>query len=494
LLIDRIEAWERLVEDVPNGLLIGGEWRGAADGAELVVEDPGTGEPLCQVADARDVDAAAAMDAAADAQREWAKSPPGERADILLRTREALLGNAEDLARLITLEAGKPITESRAEVEYAADFFRWFAGEALRLDGYFKRAADGGARVLVMRQPVGPCYLITPWNFPMAMGARKIAPAIAAGCTMVIKPAQQTPLSTLALADLLTSCGLPSGVLNVVTTSSPAPVSATVISDPRLRKISFTGSTAVGRELIARSADQVLNVSMELGGNAAFLVFADADLDLAVDGALQAKMRNMGQSCTAANRIYVEAGIAGEFTSRLAERMSDLTVGHGSLEAVDVGPMIDDAQRSRLGELVNDALEHGAECVVGGNELGPPGYYFEPTVLTAPSGKARIWREELFGPVAPVAAFESEEEAIAKANATEHGLAAYVFTRDLERAFRVCEELESGLVGLNRGLVSNAGAPFGGVKASGIGREGGNEGIADYLETKYVAVGDGRGA
>ena len=485
---DRIETGKRIVELFPRRLLIAGEWRDAADGAELSVEDPGTAEPLCQVPDAGEEDAVAAMDAAAQAQRDWAKSPPGERAEVLQRTHVALTAHLEELALLITLETGKPIAESRAETEYAAEFFRWFAGEALRIDGYFKVAADGASRVLVMRQAVGPCYLITPWNFPMAMAARKIAPAIAAGCAMVIKPAEQTPLSTLALAELLMSCGLPPGVLNVVTTSSPASVSTALISDPRLRKISFTGSTEVGRGLIKQSADHVLNVSMELGGNSPFLVFADADLDLAIDGIRQAKMRNAGQSCTAANRIYVEEGLAEEFTHRLAALMANLTIGHGALEGVEVGPVIDELQRSRLRELVADALEYGAERVTGGKALGPPGYYFEPTVLNA-SSEARIWREEIVGPVAPVAVFDSEEEAISQANASDHGLAGYVFTRDLGRAFRVSEAFETGMVGLNRGLVSNPGAPFGGVKLSGIGREGGNEGIGEFLEPKYVAVG-----
>jgi succinate-semialdehyde dehydrogenase / glutarate-semialdehyde dehydrogenase len=486
---ERIEAWKGLVEDLPHLLLIGGEWREAVGGAELSIEDPGTGEHLCQVADAQEHDATAAIDAAARAQDEWAKSSPAERAEILERAHVAISGNAEELARVVTLEAGKPIAEARAEVEYAADFFRWFAGEALRIEGYFKLAADARSRVLVMRQPVGPCYLITPWNFPMAMAARKIAPAIAAGCTMVIKPAEQTPLSTLALADLLASGGLPPGVLNVVTTSSPAPVSAAVMADRRLRKISFTGSTEVGRMLIAQSAQHVLNVSMELGGNSPFLVFADADLDQAVSGALQAKMRNIGQSCTAANRFYVEESVAEEFTNRLAARMANLIIGHGAFEDVEVGPMIDRAQLSRLGELVADAVDEGAKCVVGGKQLAEPGYYFEPTVLTAPGGEARLWREEIFGPVAPVVPFASEEEAVPQANASEHGLAAYVFTRDVNRAFRVSEALETGIVGLNRGLVSNAGAPFGGMKASGIGREGGSEGIEAFLEPKYVALG-----
>jgi succinate-semialdehyde dehydrogenase/glutarate-semialdehyde dehydrogenase len=395
---------------------------------------------------------------------------------------------ADDLARLMTLEMGKALAESRGEIAYAAEFFRWFSGEALRLDGYYKTSGNGQSRVLVMRQPVGPCYFITPWNFPNAMGTRKIGPAIAAGCTMVVKPAQQTPLSMLALARVLDECGLPPGVLNVVTSTSSSEVSAPIIGDPRLRKLSFTGSTEVGRKLIAQAADQVLRVSMELGGNAPFLVFEDADLDAAVEGALLAKMRNVGEACTAANRFHVHESVAEEFARRLAERMAGMKVGHGTEDDVEVGPLIDEDQRDKVAELVDDAVAKGATCLTGGGRRDGEGYFFEPTVLSGVPDDARVLSEEIFGPVAPVATFSDDEQAVAAANRTEFGLVSYVYTRDLGRAFRICEALETGMVGLNQGMVSNAGAPFGGVKQSGIGREGGNEGIAEYLETKYVAM------
>jgi succinate-semialdehyde dehydrogenase/glutarate-semialdehyde dehydrogenase len=356
------------------------------------------------------------------------------------------------------------------------------------MDGYYKVAGNAASRVLVMRQPVGPCYFITPWNFPTAMGTRKLGPAIAAGCTMVIKPAQQTPLSMLALAQLLEECGLPGGVLNVITSSSSSSVSEPIISDPRLRKLSFTGSTEVGRTLIAQSADNVLNVSMELGGNAPFLIFDDADLDAALEGAMVAKMRNIGEACTSANRFHVASGLADEFAQKLAERMEKLRLGRGTEEGVDIGPLIDDDQRSKVAELVSDATSKGAKALVGGKAVDGAGYFYEPTVLAGVPDDARVLKEEIFGPVAPVASFDSEEEAIAAANDTEYGLVAYVFTRDVKRALRVCEGLETGMIGLNQGMVSNAGAPFGGVKQSGIGREGGNEGIEEYLETKYVAI------
>jgi succinate-semialdehyde dehydrogenase / glutarate-semialdehyde dehydrogenase len=335
---------------------------------------------------------------------------------------------------------------------------------------------------------VGPCYFITPWNFPTAMGTRKLGPAIAAGCTMVMKPAQQTPLSMLALAQLLSECGLPDGVLNVITSSSSSAVSEPIISDPRLRKLSFTGSTEVGRKLIAQAADNVLKVSMELGGNAPFLIFDDADLDAALEGAMVAKMRNIGEACTSANRFHVAGSLADEFAERLAERMGKLKLGRGTEEGVDVGPLIDDDQRSKVAELVSDATGKGARAIVGGKAVDGAGYFYEPTVLAGVPDGARVLKEEIFGPVAPVASFDSEDDAIAAANDTEYGLVAYVYTKDLKRALRVCEGLETGMIGLNQGMVSNAGAPFGGVKQSGIGREGGNEGISEYLETKYVAV------
>lgn len=478
----------KVLEAVPKQLLIGGEWRDASGGATFAVDDPATGATLCEVADATADDARAALDAAVAAQADWAATPPNERSEILHRAFLALGEQADELALLMTLEMGKAVAESKGEIAYAAEFFRWFSGEALRVDGYFKTAGNGQSRVLVMRQPVGPCYFITPWNFPNAMGTRKIGPAIAAGCTMVVKPAHQTPLSMLALAKLLEECGLPPGVLNVITSTSSSEVSEPIIADPRLRKLSFTGSTEVGRKLISQAADQVLKVSMELGGNAPFLVFEDADLDAAVDGAMLAKMRNVGEACTSANRFHVHESVAEEFGRRLAARMGALTVGRGTDDGVDVGPLIDDKQQAKVAELVEDAVSKGATCVTGGRKPDGAGYFYEPTVLTGVTADARVLREEIFGPVAPIATFRTDDEAIEAANDTEFGLVSYVFTRDLKRALRVCEALETGMIGLNQGLVSNAGAPFGGVKQSGTGREGGNEGIAEYLETKYVAV------
>ncbi|HMC06285.1 MAG TPA: NAD-dependent succinate-semialdehyde dehydrogenase [Solirubrobacterales bacterium] len=479
---------QTVVDRVPKQLFIGGEWRDATGGETLAVEDPATGETLCEIADGTPADATAALDAAVAAQAEWAATAPNERGAILWRAFEALTERAEELAVLMTLEMGKTVAESKAEIAYAAEFFRWFSGEALRIDGYYKVAGNGAGRVLVMRQPVGPCFFITPWNFPMAMGTRKVGPAIAAGCTMVWKPPQQTPLSAFALAQVLDECGLPDGVLNVVTSSSSSSIAEPVLSDGRLRKLSFTGSTEVGRKLIAQAADNVLKVSMELGGNAPFLIFDDADLDAALEGAMIAKMRNIGEACTSANRFHVAGSVAEEFASRLGERMGSLKLGRGTDEETDVGPLIDDDQRAKVAELVEDAVGKGAKAVVGGHKRDGAGYFFEPTVLADVPREARLLKEEIFGPVAPVASFGSEEEAIAAANDTEYGLVAYVFTRDLKRALRVCEGLQTGMIGLNQGMVSNAGAPFGGVKQSGVGREGGNEGIEEYLETKYVAV------
>jgi succinate-semialdehyde dehydrogenase / glutarate-semialdehyde dehydrogenase len=477
-----------VVDEVAKQLYIGGEWRGASGGDTLAVEDPATGETICEIADATAEDAKAALDAAVAKGTEWAATSPNERSEILWRAYEALNERTEELALLMTLEMGKTLAESKAEIAYSAEFFRWFSGEALRIDGYYKMAGNGASRVLVMRQPIGPCFFITPWNFPTAMGTRKIGPAIAAGCTMVWKPAKLTPLSAFALAQLLEDVGLPGGVLNIVTGSSSSAVSEPVISDPRLRKLSFTGSTEVGRKLIAQSADNVLKVSMELGGNAPFLIFDDADLDAALEGAMIAKMRNIGEACTSANRFHVSDSVAEEFAGRLAERMGKLKLGRGTEDEVDVGPLIDDDQRGKVAELVEDAVGKGAQALVGGSKADGAGYFYEPTVLGAVPPEARVLKEEIFGPVAPVASFESTEDAIAAANDTEYGLVAYVFTRDLKRALTVCEGLETGMIGLNQGMVSNAGAPFGGVKQSGIGREGGNEGIDEYLETKYVAV------
>jgi succinate-semialdehyde dehydrogenase/glutarate-semialdehyde dehydrogenase len=477
-----------VLDSVKTQLFIGGEWRDASGGATLDVEDPATGETLASVADATPDDAKAALDAACAVQAEWAAHPPRERGEILRRAFEALTAKADDLALLMTLEMGKPLAESKAEIAYAAEFFRWFAEEAVRIEGRFASAPNGVGRLITMKQPVGPCYAITPWNFPMAMGTRKIGPAVAAGCTMVCKPAQQTPLSMFALAQILEEAGLPAGVVNVITASSSSAVSEPIINDPRLRKLTFTGSTEVGRKLVEQSARGLLRTSMELGGNAPFIVFGDADVDAAVEGALIAKMRNIGEACTAANRFHVAGKVADEFTSKLAEKLGQMKVGRGTEEDVKVGPLIDGTQRDKVDELVQDATGKGAQILVGGHKGDGAGYFYQPTVLANVTGEARLLTEEIFGPVAPVVGFDDEDEAIAAANDTEYGLVAYVYTSDLKRAFRVCEKLETGMVGLNQGMVSNAAAPFGGVKASGFGREGGPEGIDEYLEIKYVAM------
>jgi succinate-semialdehyde dehydrogenase / glutarate-semialdehyde dehydrogenase len=479
---------QTVVDGVNKQLFIGGEWRDATGGGTLPVEDPSTAEALCEVADGTPEDAVSALDAASEAQADWAKHPPRERAEILRRAFQKMVERTDELALLMTLEMGKTIKESKAEIAYAAEFFRWFSEEAVRIEGRYAVPPTGAGRMLTMKQPVGPCILITPWNFPMAMGTRKIGPAVAAGCTMVIKPAQQTPLSMLALAQILEESGLPDGVLNVVTSSSSGSVMAPLISDPRARKLSFTGSTEVGRKLIEQSAEQILRVSMELGGNAPFLVFEDADVDAAVEGALVAKMRNIGEACTAANRFHVSEPVAGEFAEKLASRMEAMKVGRGTEEGVEVGPLIDGTQREKVQGLVEDALGKGAKALVGAEKVHGPGYFYRPTVLDDVPRDATLLKEEIFGPVAPVASFGSEEDAVAAANDTEYGLVAYVYTNDLKRALRVCEGLQTGMVGLNQGMVSNASAPFGGIKHSGFGREGGIEGIEEYLETKYVAI------
>jgi succinate-semialdehyde dehydrogenase/glutarate-semialdehyde dehydrogenase len=479
---------QSIVGSVPRGLFIGGEWRDSSNGETLGVEDPSTGETIAEIADATPDDAKAALDACCAVQEEWAAHPPRERGEILRRAFQAMTERADELAVLMTLEMGKPVAESKAEIAYAGEFFRWFAEEAVRIEGRFGTAPNGVGRLITMKQPVGPCYAITPWNFPTAMGTRKIGPAIAAGCTMVIKPAQQTPLSMLALAQILEEAGLPAGVLNVVTASSSSAVSKPIISDPRLRKLTFTGSTEVGKMLVEQSAGNLLRTSMELGGNAPFLVFADADVDAAVEGAVIAKMRNIGEACTAANRFHVADRVADEFAEKLAAKLRDMKVGRGTEEDVKVGPLIDDDQRSKVAELVDDARSKGAEVLLGGSKRDGAGYFYDPTVLTDISSDARLLKEEIFGPVAPVVGFDDEEAAIAAANDTEYGLVAYVYTSDLKRAFRVCEKLQTGMVGLNQGMVSNAAAPFGGVKQSGFGREGGREGIDEYLAIKYVAM------
>lgn len=473
---------------VPKELLIAGKWQPAASGKTIPVEDPATGQVLTEVADGDASDALAALAAADGAQADWAATPSRERAEILRRGFEALMRNADDLALLMTLEMGKPLAESKGEIAYAAEFFRWFSEEAVRVHGDYRPAPAGGSRIITIRQPVGPALLITPWNFPMAMATRKIGPAIAAGCTMVLKPAALTPLSALALGQILIDVGLPAGVLNIVTTSTSGPTTEPIITDPRLRKLSFTGSTAVGRHLIGLSATQVLKVSMELGGNAPFLVFDDADLDAAVEGALQAKMRNGGEACTSANRFYVQRGVAEEFASRLAARMGNLPVGPGTAPDTRVGPLISEAQRSEVARLVDDAVAKGASALTGGSVSPGAGYFYPPTVLTSVPANANLLKEEIFGPVAPIVAFDREEEAVSAANDTEFGLISYVFTRDLDRALRVSEALASGMVGVNQGVISNPAAPFGGVKQSGLGREGGVEGIEEYLEVKYIGL------
>ncbi len=475
-----------IVVDVPKQLFIGGTWRDAAGGATFAVEDPSTGRELARVADATVEDGAAALDAAVAAQTAWAQSAPRDRGEILRRAFDLITERADDLARLMTLEMGKTLAESRAEIAYAAEFFRWFSEEAVRIHGRYSVAPNGATRLLTLKQPVGPCLMITPWNFPLAMATRKIGPAVAAGCTMVLKPAGLTPLSALAAADILREAGLPEGVLNVVTTSRTGSVMGPLIADPRLRKLTFTGSTEVGRTLVEQSAQNLLRVSMELGGNAPFIVFADADLDAAVEGAMLAKMRNIGEACTAANRFLVQATVADEFAERLAQRMSALRLGRGVDDGVDVGPLVEEAQRSKVAELVDDAVNRGARVLTGGAAVEGDGWFYQPTVLTDVPEDARLRVEEIFGPVAAIVRFEDEAEAIRLANATEYGLVAYAFTRDFARAMRLSEALETGMVGLNQGIVSNPAAPFGGVKASGFGREGGFEGIEEYLETKYV--------
>jgi len=477
-----------VVAAVGKQLFIGGKWRDAEGGKTLDVEDPSTGRTIAAVADASVADGRAALDAAVAAQEEWARTPPRDRGEILRKAFELVTERLDDLALLMTLEMGKPLKESKAEIGYAAEFFRWFSEEAVRISGRYSVSPNGATRLLTMKQPVGPCLMITPWNFPLAMGTRKIGPAVAAGCTMVVKPASLTPLSMLALVDIMTEAGLPAGVLNVVTTKSTGEVMEPLIRDPRLRKLTFTGSTEVGRKLIEQSAQGLLRVSMELGGNAPFLVFGDADLDKAVDGAMLAKMRNVGEACTAANRFIVHESVADEFGRRMAERMGSLKIGRGTGDGVEVGPLVEAKQRDKVAELVEDAVQAGAKVSTGGKAPKGDGYFYEPTVLTKVPRSARMFTEEIFGPVAPIFTFKDDDEGLAMANDTEFGLVAYVFTSDLNRAIWAYEGLQTGMVGVNQGVVSNPAAPFGGIKASGFGREGGAEGIEEYLETKYVGL------
>ena len=477
-----------LLASVPTGLLINGEWRAAEGGKTVAVNDPATGEVIHEIADASVADGVAAMDAAAEAFPSWAATPDRERAEILRRAFDLLQERKEDVALLMTLEMGKPLAEARGEVVYGGEFLRWFSEVTAHTQGRYGANPEGTGRMIVTQHPVGPCYLITPWNFPLAMATRKIAPALAAGCTVVIKPATLTPLTTLFFAQILQDAGVPAGVVNVVTTTNTGPVSERIISDPRLRKLSFTGSTPVGVKLLQQAAPGVLRTSMELGGNAPFVVFEDADLDKAVDGAMLAKFRNIGQACTAANRFIVQRSVVEEFTRRVTERVQGMKIGRGTEEGVQIGPLIDDRAVDKAKTLVGDAVERGATVTTGGSPVDGPGTFFEPTVVSDVQPGSDILREEIFGPVLAIVPFDTEDDAVRIANDTEYGLVSYVFTESLSRGQRMIERLETGMMGLNVGVVSNAAAPFGGWKQSGLGREGGNEGIMEYLETKYVAV------
>jgi succinate-semialdehyde dehydrogenase/glutarate-semialdehyde dehydrogenase len=478
----------RLPQDLPTGLLINGEWASAADGETVAVIDPATGDELTSIADAAPADATAALDAASAAGPAWAATPPRQRAEILRRAFDEVTRRKDEFARLMTLEMGKPLAEAYGEVTYGSEFLRWFSEEAVRIGGRYGLNPEGSGRMVVSQRPVGPAYLITPWNFPLAMATRKIAPALAAGCPVIIKPAANTPLTTLLFAQLLVEVGVPAGVVNVIASSRPSEITEPLLADRRLRKLSFTGSTQVGRTLLAQAAQNVLRTSMELGGNAPFLVFDDADLDAAVDGAMTAKFRNIGQACTAANRFIVHASLAEEFTARVTERVQQMKVGSGLTDGVTIGPLIDAKAVDSTDAMVADALDLGARATTGGERIEGRGYFYAPTVLRDVQPGSRLLREEIFGPVLGVTTFETDAEAVAAANDTEYGLVSYAYTRDLARAHRLIDELETGMTGLNTGLVSNAAAPFGGVKASGLGREGAQEGIAEYLETKYTLI------
>lgn len=482
------EALARILADVPTGLFIGGKERPASDGATFAVVDPANLQILANVASASVDDAVAAVDAADEAAAGWAATPPRQRAVILSRAFDLMTEAADDLAALITAENGKVLSDARGEVTYAAEFLRWYAEEAVRIPGIIQTAPSGANRILVSHRPVGIAILVTPWNFPAAMATRKIGPALAAGCTVVLKPASDTPLTALALAKIFEKAGVPAGVINVVPSRRSGPVVSAMIHDPRTRKLSFTGSTEVGVELMRLAADNVLKTSMELGGNAPFVVFDDADLEAAVDGAMLAKMRNGGEACTAANRFYVQEGVAARFSEALAARMGSLKLGNGLDSDVQLGPLINESAREDIHGLVSGAVAQGATALVGGELPEGEGYFYPATVLTGVGPDFTILEHEIFGPVAPIVTFSTEQEAIDLANGTPFGLVSYVFTTDLARALRVSEQIESGMVGVNRGLVSDPAAPFGGMKQSGIGREGGAEGLLEYLESQYVAV------
>ena len=486
----RSAAEAALLARVPAQLFIGGAWVDGSAGGTIDVEDPATGEVIRTIADATPEDGVRALDAAVAAGPDWAATAPRKRAEILRRAFDLLQERKDDFALLMTLEMGKPFAEALGEVAYGGEFLRWFSEEAVRISGRYGVNPEGTGRMIVSQHPVGPCYLITPWNFPLAMATRKIAPALAAGCTVVVKPAELTPLTTLAFAALLAEAGVPDGVVNVVTTSSAGAVSEPILSDPRLSKLSFTGSTPVGRTLLQQAAEGVLRTSMELGGNAPFVVFEDADLDRAVEGAMLAKFRNIGQACTAANRFFVHESVAEEFAARVTERVRALTVGRGTEPGVGIGPLIDDRATAKAESLVRDAVDRGAEIRTGGHAIDGAGHFYEPTVITGVAPGSEILRTEIFGPVLAIVSFRDEDEAVRLANDTEFGLVSYVFTRDLARGQRMIERLATGMMGLNVGVVSNAAAPFGGVKQSGLGREGGLEGIHEYLSTKYTLTPD----
>ena len=476
------------IRALDTGLFIDGKWVPAESGATFPVLNPATGEEIATVADGGAVDARRAIETAAATQASWAATSPRSRSEILYRAHRLIMERADELALIMTTEMGKPFAEAKGEVAYGAEFFRWFAEEAVRIGGDHTTTGDGANRVIVTKEPVGPCVLITPWNFPLAMGTRKIGPAVAAGCTMVFKPAELTPLTSLALANILTEAGLPNGVLNIVTTNDPGPVVTEWMTSGLARKLSFTGSTAVGKLLLEQAAGTVMRTSMELGGNAPFVVCADADIDRAVDGAMVAKMRNMGEACTAANRIFVHRSIADEFGQKLTDRMSALKVGDGAAEGTQVGPLVEEKALAKVRELVDDAVSRGATIMCGGTAPAGPGYFYPPTVLTDVSAESDLMSTEIFGPVAALVPFDDEDEMIRLANDTPWGLVGYLFTQDIDRALRLSSKLEVGMVGLNTGLVSNPAAPFGGVKESGLGREGGRVGIEEFLETKYLAI------
>ena len=482
------ERARKAIAKVNTGVFINGQWGESATGARFDVINPATEEVIATVADGGPEDARRAIETAGRVQKDWAKTSPRDRSEILRRAYDLVMSRQDEIALIMTTEMGKPLAEAKGEIAYAADYFRWFSEEAVRIGGDHTTSGDGKTRVLVAREPVGPVVLVTPWNFPLAMGMRKIGPAIAAGCTIVFKPAALTPLTSLALVDILVEAGLPAGVLNVVCTKKASSVVTPWMSSGIARKISFTGSTEVGVRLLEQAAQHVMRSSMELGGNAPFIVFEDSDLDRAVEGAVAAKMRNMGEACTAANRIFVQRPIADVFARRLAARLGQLSVGDGTASETQVGPLVEEKALRKVQELVDDAVTKGAKIVTGGYRPERPGYFYSPTVLSEVSPEANLMTEEIFGPVAPVIPFDTEEQAINMANDTPFGLVAYLFTQDVDRGFRVGEALEVGMIGLNTGIVANAAAPFGGVKASGLGREGGRVGIDEFLEFKYMAV------